>query len=115
MNPSVAFCSAKLRSAGLVYDIMDQLLKLTCYDEDHRSLGGSIISRLDNGAFVGSIYSLLVLSYFHVEVVTPVTTKTTVHKNTDPNMRRLLETIFSYQYMCYKDNSFSMVATIGQA
>ena len=30
--------------------------------EDHRSLGGSTISRLDNGAFVGLIYELLVLS-----------------------------------------------------
>ena len=28
--------------------------------EEHRSLGGSIISRLDNGAFVGLIYELLV-------------------------------------------------------
>ena len=30
--------------------------------EDHRSLGGSTISRLDNGAFVGLIYELLVFS-----------------------------------------------------
>ena len=30
--------------------------------EEHRSLGGIIISRLDNGAFVGLIYSLLVFS-----------------------------------------------------
>ena len=30
--------------------------------EEHRSLGGSIISRLDNGAFVGLIYKLLVFS-----------------------------------------------------
>ena len=30
--------------------------------EEHRSLGGSIISRLDNGAFVGLIYELLVFS-----------------------------------------------------
>ena len=28
--------------------------------EEHRSLGGSIISGLDNGAFVGLIYELLV-------------------------------------------------------
>ena len=28
--------------------------------EEHRSLGGSIIRRLDNGAFVGLIYELLV-------------------------------------------------------
>ena len=30
--------------------------------EENRSLGGSIISRLDNGAFVGLIYELLVFS-----------------------------------------------------
>ena len=30
--------------------------------EEHRSLGGSIISRLGNGAFVGLIYELLVFS-----------------------------------------------------
>ena len=42
--------------------------------EEHRSLGGSIISRLDNGAFVGLIYELLVFSWLHVEVVPPVTT-----------------------------------------
>ena len=30
--------------------------------EEHRSLGGSIISMLDNGAFFGLIYSLLVFS-----------------------------------------------------
>ena len=42
--------------------------------EEHRSLGGSIISRLDNGAFVGLIYELLVFSKIHVEVVPPVTT-----------------------------------------
>ena len=30
--------------------------------EEHRSLGGSIISSLDNGAFVGLIYKLLVFS-----------------------------------------------------
>ena len=56
VNTSVAFCSAKVRSAGLVADIVSRILvKLTCYVEDHRSLGGSIISRLDNGAFVGLI------------------------------------------------------------
>ena len=32
------------------------------------------MSRLDNVDFVGLIYSLLVLSYFHVDVVPPVTT-----------------------------------------
>ena len=30
--------------------------------QEHRSLGGSIISRLDNVAFVGLIYKLLVFS-----------------------------------------------------
>ena len=74
MNPSVAFCSTRVRSAGLVADIVVVKLKLTCYVEEHRSLGGSIISRLDNGAFVGLIYSLLVFSQFHVEVVPPLTT-----------------------------------------
>ena len=75
MNPSVAFWSAWVISAGLVADIVSQvLLKLTCYVEEHRSICGRIISRLDNGAFVGLIYELLVFSYFHVEVVLPVTT-----------------------------------------
>ena len=62
VNPSVAFCSARVRSARLVADIVVVKLKLTCYVEEHRTLGGSIISRLDNGAFVGLIYSLLVFS-----------------------------------------------------
>ena len=30
--------------------------------EEHRGLGGNIISRLDNGAFAGLFYSLLVLT-----------------------------------------------------
>ena len=34
--------------------------KLETPVEEQRSLGGSIISRLDNGAFVGLIYELLV-------------------------------------------------------
>ena len=62
VNPSVAFCSAKVRLAGLVADIVVLLVKLTCYVEEHRGLGGNIIIRLDNGAFVGLIYSLLVFS-----------------------------------------------------
>ena len=74
VNPSVAFCSARVRSAGLVANIVVVKLKLTCYVEEHRTLGGSIISRLDNGAFVGLIYSLLVFSQFHVDVVPPVKT-----------------------------------------
>ena len=32
------------------------------YVEEHRGLGGNIIIRLDNGDFVGLIYSLLVFS-----------------------------------------------------
>ena len=52
VNPSVAFYSARMRSAGLVADIVVVNLKLTCYVEDHRSIGGSILSRLDNGAFL---------------------------------------------------------------
>ena len=51
-----------MRSSGLVADIVSRVLKLTCYVEEHRSLGGSIITRLDNGAFVGLIYELLVFS-----------------------------------------------------
>ena len=52
-----------MRLAGLVADIVSQvLLKLTFYVEEHRSLGGRIISRLDNCAFVGLIYELLVFS-----------------------------------------------------
>ena len=44
------------------------------YVEEHRGLGGNIIIRLDNGAFVGLIYSLLVFYWFRVEVVPHVTT-----------------------------------------
>ena len=63
VNPSVAFWIARAISAGLVAEIVSRvLLKLTCYVEEHRSLGGSIISRLDNGAFIGLIYELLVFS-----------------------------------------------------
>ena len=35
--------------------------KLVRCVEEHSGLGGNIIRRLDNGAFVGLIYSLLVL------------------------------------------------------
>ena len=62
VNPSVAFWSVRVRSAGLVADNVRRVLKSTCYVEEHRSLGGIIISRLDNGTFVGLIYELLVLS-----------------------------------------------------
>ena len=62
VNPSVAFYSVRMRFVGLVADIVVVKLKLTCYVEEHRSLGGSIISRLYNGAFFGLIYSLLFFS-----------------------------------------------------
>ena len=63
VNPSVSFWIARVRSAGLVADIVSRVfLNLTCYVEDNLSLGDSILSRLDNGAFVGLIYKLLVLS-----------------------------------------------------
>ena len=63
VNPSVAFWIARVSSTGLVDDIVSRILvKLTFYVEEHRSLSGSIISRLDNGAFVGLIYELLVFS-----------------------------------------------------
>ena len=45
---------------GLVADIVVVKLGLTCYVEDNRILGGSIFSRLDNGAFVNLNDSLLV-------------------------------------------------------
>ena len=73
VNPSVAFWTARVRSAGLISDIVSWVLKLASYVEEHRSLGGIIISRLDNGAFVGLIYELLVFYEFQVEVVPPVT------------------------------------------
>ena len=63
MNPSFALWSERVSSAGLVSEIVSRvLLKLTCYVEEHCSLGGSIISRLENGDFVGLIYELLVFS-----------------------------------------------------
>ena len=62
VNPYGAFCSARVRLDGLVADIVVRVLKLTCYVEEHRILGDSIITRLYNGAFVGLIYSLLVFS-----------------------------------------------------
>ena len=49
-------------------------MELILYVEEHRGLGGNIISRLNNGAFVGLIYSLLVFSWFHVDVVPSVIT-----------------------------------------
>ena len=63
VSPSVAFWIARVISASLIAYIVSRfLVKLTCYVEEHRSLGGSIFSRLDNGAFVVLIYELLVFS-----------------------------------------------------
>ena len=64
VNPSVAFLRARVRSAGLVVNMVARsiLVKLTFYVEDHRCLGGNIIIRLDNWSFAGLIYSLLVLT-----------------------------------------------------
>ena len=49
-------------------------MKLTFYVEEHHDLGGNITIRLDNGDFAGLIYSLLVFSLFHVDIVPLVTT-----------------------------------------
>ena len=46
----------KTKDVNIPWDQDDNIV------EEHRSLGGSIISRLDNGAFVGLFYSLLVFS-----------------------------------------------------
>ena len=64
VNPSVAFCRARTRSAGLVADMVvrSRGMKLNCYVEEHHGLGGNIISRLNNRGFLGLIYSLLVLT-----------------------------------------------------
>ena len=63
VKPSVDFWIARVSSAGLVANIVSRVLvKLTCYVEERLILGGSIISRLDYGAFVGLIYELLVFS-----------------------------------------------------
>ena len=63
MEYTVAFWRARMSSAGFVANIMSRILvKVTCYVEEHRSLGGSTISRLDNGAFIGLIYEILVFS-----------------------------------------------------
>ena len=64
VNPSVAFSRARVRSSGLVVDMVvrSRGVNLTCYIEDHRDLGGNIIRRLDHGDFAELIYSLLVLT-----------------------------------------------------
>ena len=64
VNTSVDFWRARVRSASLVADMVvcSRVVKLTCFVEEHRGLGGNIISRLDNGDFSGLIYSFLVLT-----------------------------------------------------
>ena len=64
VNNYVAFWRARVRSDGLVSNMVVHscVVKLTCYVEEPRSLGGNIIIRLDNGAFAGLIYSLLILT-----------------------------------------------------
>ena len=55
---SVAFFRVRVKSTGLVAEMVvcSRGVKLTCYVEDHRGLGGNIIIRLDNGSFAGLIY-----------------------------------------------------------
>ena len=57
VNLSIDFWRERVRSSGLVAKmvIRSLVVKLTCYVEDHRGLGGNIIIRLDNGAFTGLI------------------------------------------------------------
>ena len=55
VDPSVSFCSARVRLAGLVAYIVVVEVRLNCYVEEHHSLDVSIISRFDNGAFFGLI------------------------------------------------------------
>ena len=45
VNPSVAFWGAKVRPAGLVSNMVARscLVKLTCYVEEHCSIGGNIV------------------------------------------------------------------------
>ena len=59
VDPSVAFWRARVSSAGLVADMFVHsfLVKLTCHVEEHLCLRGYIINRLDNGSFLGLIYS----------------------------------------------------------
>ena len=67
VNPSVAFCCARLRSVVLVANMVvrSRWVILTCYFEEHCCIGGSIISRLYNAAFAVLIYSLMVLTDYH--------------------------------------------------
>ena len=58
VNTSVAFCRSRVRSYGLVADMVVHscVLKLTFHVEEHHGIGGDIISGLDNGTFAGLIY-----------------------------------------------------------
>ena len=51
VNPSAAFCRARVIFTGLVSDMVvrSRGVKLTCYVEENRVLGDDIISRLNNG------------------------------------------------------------------
>ena len=64
VNHSVAFCRVRLRSDGLVANMVvrSRGVKLNCYVEEYRGLGGNILRRLDNGDFAGLIYSSLFLT-----------------------------------------------------
>ena len=64
VNPSIKFWRPRIRSASLVADMVVRVcgMKLTCYVEDKLGLSGNITRRLDNGAFAGLIYLLLVLT-----------------------------------------------------
>ena len=57
VNPSAAFWRARVRSAGLVADMVVRscVVKLTCDVEEHHGLGDNTIIRLDNVAFAGLI------------------------------------------------------------
>ena len=57
VNPSFTFLRARVRSAGLVAGMVfhSHVVKLTFYVEEHRGIGGNIISRLDHGSFAGLI------------------------------------------------------------
>ena len=52
VKPSVEFCRVRIRSAGLVIDMVfrSRGAKLTYYAEEHRGIGGTIFGRLDNGS-----------------------------------------------------------------
>ena len=47
---------------NLMIHFLNMIKEGVFFVEEHRSLGGSIISRLDNCAFIGLIYKLLVFS-----------------------------------------------------